>query len=144
MIHGIQVFVPILIAQDVECHVVNTASMMGFLSYFAVSANYHVTKHAVVALSEQLYHELAQRGSKVKVSVLCPGAVNTRIMDSGRNRPAALQDGPAEQPRSPAYEELMQAVQGGMSPHQVADRVVEAVREEKFYILTHPEYKPLV
>jgi NAD(P)-dependent dehydrogenase (short-subunit alcohol dehydrogenase family) len=144
VIHGVRVFVPIMLAQDTECHMVNTASIAGLLPYHPLSASYHVTKHGVVALSEQLYYELAQRGAKVKVSVLCPGGVSTRIMDSGRNRPTALQNAPAEVQLGPAYEAMMQAVQDGMSPQQVADYVFKAVRDEKFYILPHPEYKPLV
>ena len=96
VIHGVRVFVPIMLAQDTEGHIVNTASIAGLLPYHPLSASYHVTKHGVVALSEQLYHELAQRGAKVKVSVLCPGGVSTRIMDAERNRPTALQHASAE------------------------------------------------
>ena len=72
VIHGMRVFVPIMLEEDTECHIVNTASLAGLISSPGLGA-YKVTKHAVVTLSETLYHELAERGSKVKVSVLCPG-----------------------------------------------------------------------
>src|SRR5262249_18260593 len=79
VIHGVRVFVPLMLAQDTECHIVNTASMAGLISGPGLGA-YKVAKHAVVTLSETLYHELAEHGANVKVSVLCPGIVNTRIM----------------------------------------------------------------
>jgi NAD(P)-dependent dehydrogenase (short-subunit alcohol dehydrogenase family) len=145
VIHGLRIFVPIMLAQDTECHIVNTASAAGLLPYHPVAA-YQVTKHAVVALSEQLYYSLAQRTAKVKASVLCPGWVNTHIMDAGRNRPVELQNPDSDQPASPALEAVIQsmrqAAQAGMSPQQVAEHVFSAIREDKFYILTHPEFKP--
>lgn len=144
VIHGVRVFVPLMLAQDTECHLVNTASMAGLLSGPGLGA-YKVTKHAVVTLSETLYHELAERGAKVKVSVLCPGIVNTRIMESARNRPGHL---PPTEPLGPAsgarWETLRQLVPAGMPPGQVADAVFAALREDQFYILTHPEGKEYV
>jgi NAD(P)-dependent dehydrogenase (short-subunit alcohol dehydrogenase family) len=144
VIHGVRVFVPLMLAQDLECHIVNTASMAGLISGPGVGA-YKVSKHGVVTLSETLHHELAERGAKVKVSVLCPGIVNTRIMESGRNRPGHL---PPTEPLGPAsgaqWEALRQLVPAGMPPGQVADAVFEALRKEQFYILTHPEGKEAV
>jgi NAD(P)-dependent dehydrogenase (short-subunit alcohol dehydrogenase family) len=141
VIHGVRVFVPIMLAQDTACHIVNTASMAGLVSGSGLGV-YRVTKHGVVTLSETLYHELVQRGAKVKVSVLCPGYVNTRIMEAARNRPVHL---PPTQPRNPASaaqrDAMRQAVQAGMPPAQVADAVFKALREDTFYILTHPEWK---
>jgi NAD(P)-dependent dehydrogenase (short-subunit alcohol dehydrogenase family) len=145
VIHGLRVFVPIMLAQDVECHIVNTASIAGLLSYHP-TATYQVTKHAVVALSEQLYFSLALRAAKVKTSVLCPGWVNTQIMDSERNRPVALRNPDPDQLLNPVYEAMLQygrqAVQAGMSPSTVAEQIFSAIREDKFYILTHPEFRP--
>lgn len=145
VIHGLRIFVPMMLAQDTECHVINTASVAGLLSYHP-SALYQVTKHGVVALSEQLYYSLAQRTAKVKVSVLCPGWVSTRIMDSERNRPPELQGEPSKEPMSPEREaiiqEMRQAARAGMSPQQVADYTFKAIRAEQFYILTHPEFNP--
>jgi NAD(P)-dependent dehydrogenase (short-subunit alcohol dehydrogenase family) len=144
VIHGVRVFVPLMLAQDTECHVVNTASVAGLISGPGLGA-YKVAKHGVVTLSETLHHELAERGAKVKVAVLCPGVVSTRIMDSARNRPGHL---PAPEPRGPAanarWEFLRQMVQAGMAPAQVADAVFGAVREGRFYVLTHPETKEIV
>ena len=144
VIHGVRVFVPLMLAQDAECHIVNTASMAGLIAGPGLGA-YKVTKHGVVTLSETLHHELAERGAKVKVSVLCPGIVNTRIMESARNRPGDL---PPTGPRGPASEERWEAlrrlVPAGMPAAQVADAVFEALRKDRFYILTHPEGKEAV
>ena len=144
VIHGVRVFVPLMLAQDAECHIVNTASTAGLISGPGLGA-YKVTKHGLVTLSETLHHELAERGAKVKVSVLCPGIVNTRIMESARNRPGDL---PPTGPRGPASEERWEAlrrlVPAGMPAAQVADAVFEALRKDRFYILTHPEGKEAV
>ena len=144
VVHGVRVFVPLMLAQDAECHIVNTASTAGLISGPGLGA-YKVTKHGVVTLSETLHHELAERGAKVKVSVLCPGIVNTRIMESARNRPGDLSP---TGPRGPASEERWEAlsrlVPAGMPAAQVADAVFEALRKDRFYILTHPEGKEAV
>jgi NAD(P)-dependent dehydrogenase (short-subunit alcohol dehydrogenase family) len=145
-IHGARVFVPLMLNQDTECHIVNTASIQGLLSYHPLTASYQVSKHGVVALSEQLFHELAQREAKIKVSVLCPGWVRTSIGESGRNRPSASQDVPGEfDPLYEAvYQQCYQALQDGALPGEVAGLVFRAIREEKFYILPHPEWNPAV
>ena len=107
-----------------------------------------MTKHALVALTENLYHSLSRREAKIKASVLCPGWVQTRIADCERNRPPELQDDPSTIVMTPeiaaAQEEVRQACETGMSPDKVADCVFQAVQDEKFYILTHPEFTPLV
>jgi NAD(P)-dependent dehydrogenase (short-subunit alcohol dehydrogenase family) len=90
-LYGIRVFMPIMLDQVAEGHIANTASIAGLISY-SPDAPCHLSKHAVVALSEKLYCDLTQRGASVQVSGLCPGLVNTRIMDGERNRPADLQD----------------------------------------------------
>jgi short-subunit dehydrogenase len=141
VIHGLRSFVPIMLAQDTQCHIVNTASLSGLMSFPRASV-YSVTKHGVVTLSEALYHELAEHGGKVKVSVLCPGLVKTRILDCARNRPERLAAtapmGPVE---AAGWEALRKEMQTAMPPAQVADAVFQAIREERFYILTHPEGK---
>ncbi|NIV39632.1 MAG: SDR family NAD(P)-dependent oxidoreductase, partial [Anaerolineae bacterium] len=143
VIYGLQVFLPIMYAQDTECHIVNNSSIAGLLPYHP-SAPYQVTKHAVVALSENLHHSLAQRNTKIGVSVLCPGWVKTRILDSQRNRPPELQNAPSSEPPSPEYlairKQFTDAVEAGMSPKEVADQVVRAIRDERFWILTHSDY----
>jgi NAD(P)-dependent dehydrogenase (short-subunit alcohol dehydrogenase family) len=144
VIHGIRAFVPIMLQQGDECHVVNTASRAGLLTRPWL-AMYCASKHAVVALSESLYHELALTGSKVKVSVLCPAVVNTRIGESERNRPDDLRDAagagvPAQQMQ--AMEQAFRALLAtGLAPEEVAGAVVEAIRDERFYIITHDETK---
>ncbi len=147
VIYGIRAFVPRMLEQDTEGHIVNTASVAGLTSGPDLGI-YKVTKQGVVTLSETLYHELALRGAKVKASVLCPGFVNTQIMDSFRNRPSRLQNDPAEEKMGPEGEALLQfmrqAMEAGMPPHQVADIVFQAIRDEKFYILTHPELKEAI
>jgi short-subunit dehydrogenase len=144
VIYGLKVFVPLMLAQDTECQIVNTASIAGLLPSHPFAA-YQVTKHGVVALSENLYHSLAQRKAKVKVSVLCPGMVNTRIMDAARNRPLELENEPSDEPMSPKraaiVEDLRKRAQAGMSPREVAEHVFRAIRGEQFCILTHPEWK---
>jgi NAD(P)-dependent dehydrogenase (short-subunit alcohol dehydrogenase family) len=147
VIHGVRTFVPLMLAQDTEGHVVNTASMAG-LTAAAGYGIYSVTKHGVVNLTESLYYDLKDRGAKIKTSVLCPGIVNTRIVDAARNRPQGLlnqPDAPPQSRRDAAAEHFVRrAVEGGLSPQRVAGQVFEAIREEKFYILTHPDWKPLV
>lgn len=147
VIHGVRFFVPIMLEQDTDGHVVNTASIAGLISGSALGI-YKVTKHGVVSLSETLSCELAEMGSKVKVSVLCPGFVNTRIMDSDRNRPAELQNPPEEEVWTPEMEAqsegMRRAVLRGIPATHVADAVFDAIREERFYIHTHPELKAWV
>jgi NAD(P)-dependent dehydrogenase (short-subunit alcohol dehydrogenase family) len=144
VIHGVRVFVPIMLAQDTECHIVNTASMSGLISVPSFGV-YNVTKHGVVTLSETLYQELAERRAKIRVSVLCPGIVSTRILESARNRPGHLATtDPAAAPSGPRWEALRQLVPTGMPPEQVADAVFAALRKDQFYILTHPEGKEAI
>ncbi len=140
VIHGVRAFAPRLIAQN-EGHIVNTASVAGLISPPGTGA-YNVTKHAVVTLSESLYHDLHARGSAVGVSVLCPAYVPTRITESERSRPASLPAG-EKSPETLAREAMLKrAVSSGkISADQVAQAVVAAVREERFYILTHPRIK---
>jgi NAD(P)-dependent dehydrogenase (short-subunit alcohol dehydrogenase family) len=141
VIHGVKVFTPLMLAQNVECHIVNTASAAGLL-VGGTFAPYSVTKHAVVALSESLYLTLQQRSALVKVSVLCPGLVRTNIINVERNRPAYLQNEPVEMtPEMRAGLNFFKAaIEAAMPPLQVADTVFDAIKDEQFYILTHPEW----
>jgi NAD(P)-dependent dehydrogenase (short-subunit alcohol dehydrogenase family) len=147
VIYGIHYFVPRMLAQDSEGHIVNTASAAGLISSPGTGI-YKVSKHGVVTLSETLALELAARGAKLKASVLCPEFVNTRILDAERNRPQALQNAPEEQHMNPEMVAIVEAVrrvvQAGLAPSQVADMVFGAIRQEKFYIFTHPTTKQLV
>jgi NAD(P)-dependent dehydrogenase (short-subunit alcohol dehydrogenase family) len=140
VIHGVRAFTPRLIAQN-EGHIVNTASVAGLISPPGSGA-YNVTKHAVVTLSESLYHDLRERGSGVGVSVLCPAYVPTRITDSERNRPRDLPLSEKSAATLAREAMLRKAVTSGkVSADQVAQAVVAAVKEERFYILTHPRIK---
>ena len=144
VIYGLHFFIPRMLMQDTEGHIVNTASAAGLISGGGAGI-YSVSKHGVVAVSETLALELAARGAKLKASVLCPELVNTRILDAERNRPQALQNAPEEQRMSPkmdaVVQTLRQLMEGGLAPSQVAEMVFDAIRQEKFYILTHPTTK---
>ena len=140
VIHGVRAFTPHLIKQD-EGHIVNTASVAGLISPPGSGA-YNVTKHGVVALSESLYHDLRERNSKVGVSVLCPAYVPTGIVDSERNRPKDLPISTKSEATLAREAMLRKAVTSGkISADQVAQAVVAAIRDERFYILTHPRIK---
>ncbi len=141
VIHGIRVFVPIMLEQGTEGHVVNTASTAG-LSTGPGLPIYHATKHAVVALSEVLHHEFAATGAKLRVSVVCPLYVDTRIVDCHRNRPPELQNDVTpvlSRPEvQPAVEAFRQLLASGHTPAQIADDVFNAIRDEKFYVISDP------
>lgn len=145
LIHGIKIFTPIMLAQNTDSHIVNTSSAGGLIG-FHPSGAYQATKHAIVALSENLSVSLSIRNAPVKVSVLCPSWTKTKIAAAERNRPAALQDKPVPvSPQEQAIADFMnQSVEAGMSPTEVADQVFRAIREERFYIITHPESKVLI
>jgi NAD(P)-dependent dehydrogenase (short-subunit alcohol dehydrogenase family) len=138
VIHGIRAFLPVLAAQR-EGHIVNTASAAGLLP--GAGPVYDASKHAVVAISEDLYSSVAAAGIPVGVSVLCPGWVHTRIADAGRNWPERLGDPP---PRSPVAgmmtEPFRQAIGTGLAPDAVADLVADAVAADRFWIFTDPAF----
>jgi NAD(P)-dependent dehydrogenase (short-subunit alcohol dehydrogenase family) len=145
VIYGVKVFTPIMMAQNCECHIVNTSSGAG-LTAGGFSAPYAATKHAVVALSESLTLALQQRNSMVKVSVLCPGMVRTNIGNAERNRPEDLKNEPV--PLSPEMEAGRAAFQALMAvstpPGEVAEMVFDAIRKEQFYILTDPKWMEVI
>jgi NAD(P)-dependent dehydrogenase (short-subunit alcohol dehydrogenase family) len=146
VIHGVRTFVPLMLEQDVPCHMVNTASIAGLIAP-PNQGIYNVTKHGVVAITETLYRELAEMGAQLKVSVLCPSHVRTRIYDAERNRPDRA-GGPMPAPKLEAiWTEVAERYRdyGGMLlPEYVADCTFRAIREERLYILTHPELNPLL
>ena len=136
VIHGVRAFVPRMLDGGEEGHVVNTASIAG-LTPLPGNAPYGVSKAGVVALSEALYLELQQRGARVRASVLCPGIVRTNILDSQRNRPEALRN--PEPPRPDLAQERLrdEFARSAIAPAEVAAKVFEAIRDERFWILTH-------
>lgn len=143
VIHGIRTFVPIMAAQDSECHIVNTSSMAA-LTAMPYSGIYHMTKHAVLGLSESLYHELAFHVPNVKVSVLCPEAINTGISASERNRPSAYsRDGDIVESdaRTIVSEALTDSVAVGIGPEVMAQRVFDGIVAERFYLLSEEAWR---
>jgi NAD(P)-dependent dehydrogenase (short-subunit alcohol dehydrogenase family) len=143
VVHGISAFAPRLIAQD-EGHIVNTASVAGLISPPGMGA-YCVSKHAVVTLSEALHHDLRERGSRVGVSVLCPAYVPTGIADSERNSPPGVSLSKKSKERLAKEAALKKAVASGkLSADDVARAVVAAIKENRFYVLTHPAIKSAV
>jgi NAD(P)-dependent dehydrogenase (short-subunit alcohol dehydrogenase family) len=134
VVHGIRAFMPRLVEQG-EGHVVNTASLAG-LKAAPFMAAYNATKHAVVAISESLAHECAMAAPGVHVSVLCPAFIRTRIAESGRNWPAHLGENPSPPSDSPAAGMMRQLVESGLEPSVYAARVVEAVRTNRFFVLS--------
>jgi len=131
VIHGIRHLLPALIESGEPGHVVNTASMAGMITTPFLGP-YNASKHGVVALSETLAKELELEGANVGVSVVCPGFVKTNIADFGHGE------------RTKVSEALHQLVAAGQAPERVADVIVAAIREPRFYVLTHPEMKPQI
>jgi NAD(P)-dependent dehydrogenase (short-subunit alcohol dehydrogenase family) len=142
VIHGVATFVPLLMEQG-EGHVVNTASIAG-LTTAPFIGPYNATKQAVVAISETLYKDLQIAGaSGVGVSVLCPGFVQTRIADSGRNRPDWAPEREVEG-AGDARSVIRDLVDGGIPAEVVAERVLHSVRTGTFYVLTHPDLRAAI
>jgi NAD(P)-dependent dehydrogenase (short-subunit alcohol dehydrogenase family) len=138
VLHGCRIFLPLIRAQG-EGHIVNTASLAAFATGLPTFAPYVTSKFAILGASECLEIELLSAGEAVGVSVLCPGVVNTRMSDAERNRPAGVE--PSEDPRRTSILDAMRrlAEESGMDPAQVAGMVVDAIRERRFFVLTHPD-----
>ncbi|MDE3044945.1 MAG: SDR family NAD(P)-dependent oxidoreductase [Acidobacteriota bacterium] len=135
VIYGLNAFLPLFLEQN-EGHVVNTGSLAGLGGVPGMGA-YCASKFAVVGISESLFHELALSGANVGVSALCPGFVKTRIFESQRNMPNELVSY-NEDPRARAIADIAQsAVEAGIDASEVAQRVLDAVVQRKFWILTH-------
>jgi len=135
VVNGCRSFVPRLIAQGEPAHVVNTASLGGFLTSGGLGM-YSVSKYAVVSYTEALAQELAPHG--IGASVLCPGFVRTRLGDAARNRPQRLGTAPA------LLEPILPGMAAGMEPDEVGRHLVRGVEEEALYIFTHPEIAPML
>src|SRR5581483_3420879 len=131
VVNGMRTFLPIMLAQEEEGWMVNTASTMGLV--FGGNM-YGVTKHAVVAMTETLYTQLKQAQAKVGISLLCPGVVSTRLFQGHRNRPPELRN------EGESFEYTGPDMSNAMKPPEVADIVFQAVRDEQFYILTDHDW----
>ena len=146
VIHGVRTFTPLMLSHAEEGHIVNTASVAGLVQGNRV---YSVTKHAVVALSEALYEGLTLEGAKIGASVLCPGLFVTNLSNAERNRPESLKNAPVAiaapppqaQAPSPARERLMSTMR---QPDSAAEQVLQAIKDNQFYILTHEEYEDII
>lgn len=138
VVNGIHTFMPIMLEQDVEAHIVNTASLAGLIMN-PMNISYGVSKHAVVALTESMHIELQTRASKVKVSVLCPGPINTDIMHSSeRNRPDSVPPPPELTEEEALFRRAYELwLERGMDPKEVGRQVLDAIKEERLYVITH-------
>jgi NAD(P)-dependent dehydrogenase (short-subunit alcohol dehydrogenase family) len=130
VIHGVEVFVPRMIAQKEPGHILNTASMAGLIASQGLGV-YNTSKYAVVGLSETLAKDLRPYG--IGVSILCPIGVDTRIRESERNRPAALRN------ETPAGGEAVNLIGRMLAPETVAEMALAAIRENRLYVITHEE-----
>jgi NAD(P)-dependent dehydrogenase (short-subunit alcohol dehydrogenase family) len=144
VVNGVRAFLPAMLDGGDEGHLVNTSSVAGLMT--GPGDVYGVTKHAVQRYTEGLWYELQARGGRVGISALCPGIVATRINTGFRNRPSHLvEDGRPPMANVALFEEMdARYAEAGMPPDDVAGAVVEAVRQDRFYILTHPGVKDLV
>ena len=145
VIHGVRSFTPLMLAAaradpGYRGHIVNTASMAGLLNQPNLGA-YNVSKHAVVSLSETLYHDLSLVTDQVRCSVLCPYFVPTGIHKSHRNRPSDLANPtPATQSQLIAQAMINKAVASGkLTAADIAERTFDAIKRDSFYIVPHPD-----
>ena len=130
VIHGVEAFVPRMVARGEPAHIVNTASMAGLIASKGLGV-YNTSKYAVVGLSETLAKDL--KPYRIGVSVLCPLGVQTQIRQSERNRPAALRN---ERDERAAPVEL---IGRSLAPETVADMVLAAIHANELYVITHDE-----
>jgi NAD(P)-dependent dehydrogenase (short-subunit alcohol dehydrogenase family) len=144
VVYGVRSFLPHMLRHREGGHIVNTASMAGMINGMGFSP-YAATKFAVVSMSEGLAAQLQPHG--IGVSVLCPEFVRTRIGESGRNRPERYGESPQLDPASAAAQvvaEIARRLEAGIDPGKVAAKVLEAIRNEQFYIFTHPNMRQAV
>jgi len=150
VIHGVRIFTPIMLKQGDECHIVNVSSMEGLFSGSGPGGCvYGTAKHGVISLTETLRTDLEIRGSKLKVSVVCPGFVNTKIFLGDIHRPEEFQNPPSKQVESTRTADyfakfgytLEKAFKETslMSSEESAEIIFQGIKEEKFYILTHKD-----
>ena len=139
VVHGVQSFVPIMRAQATPAHIVNTSSIAGLWSGISFIGPYAVSKVGVVSLSETLHAELRAEQSAIGVSVLCPSSVDTNVMEAERNRPTSL----GTEQRTEVAESVRLMIRDGLSgadgktPAEVAAITLDAIRHDRFWIITH-------
>jgi NAD(P)-dependent dehydrogenase (short-subunit alcohol dehydrogenase family) len=146
VVHGVRAFVPRMLERGQEGHIVNTASMAGLMT----AANpYNVSKHGVVCLTEGLYRDLREMAAPVSASVVCPGLINTRILDAERNRADTFGERTDVAGLRSELQEFTAgfeaALRSGYPPEVVADEVLDGIRNDTFYIFpAQPEIVELV
>ena len=144
VIHGVHTFLPVMKAQGTPAHIVSTSSVAGILSGIAFIGPYAVAKVGVVSISETLRQEVAFEGLPIGVSVLCPSATDTGMMEAERNRP----EGMAPEARTEMAEGWRAAIGAqmkgaeGKSPEEVAAQVVDAILHDRFWVITHSDLTP--
>lgn len=139
VLYGLQAFVPGMLAHGEEGHIVNTASLAGWMPG---GGTYGVSKHGVLSLTETLHRDLKARGAQVSASVLCPGFVNTQIFNSERNRPAEFGTVAAADPMAQAMASSMLSM--GKQPSEIAEVVFDSIANDRFYVLPHPAWDSIV
>ena len=142
VIHGLRAFLPTMLQSGEPGHVVSTASMAGMMAG-PMMGPYNATKFAVVAIMETLRAELEMTGANVSCSVLCPGFVNTDIMNSGRNRPAELAGRPDPEAPAEMAEMIKQRFETATPPSRVAEIVEEGIRANRLHLFTDQEFRPI-
>lgn len=146
--NGIRIFAPIMLEQDCECHILNTASGAGLIPYHPVVA-YQVSKAAVVSITENTHYAMKLRGAKVTTSVLCPGFVATDIIQNNeKRRPKELENTAADEKISEQQQQLVDSIAAGMetlsiTPKEMADQAFDAIKRGEVYI-NSPSILPLI
>lgn len=144
VIHGIRSFVPRMLQQNAPGRVVNTSSIGGLLAGTGFLAPYQATKHAVAAITESLYGELAQEPGEITASLLCPGEISTGIWKSERLREPTQQNRLRSEAEQQFHEFFVNSAATAMSPIEFAALVFEGIEQDKFWLTPNPEFKPLL
>jgi NAD(P)-dependent dehydrogenase (short-subunit alcohol dehydrogenase family) len=146
VIYGIHTFMPIMKRQGTPAHIVSTSSAAGLFSGVPYIGPYAVAKVGVVSVSETLRVELGMAGAPIGVSVLCPGMTNTGVMESERNRPGEL----GSESRTEDAEAMRQFIRSGFTgptgkePDAVAGMVVDAIKNDRFWVISHADLRPTI
>ena len=141
--NAIRTFVPRMLSQNDPSHIVNTASEASFVARAYVGV-YHSSKHAVLAMTETLAQELGFIEANIRVSVLCPGAVKTAVMEADRNRPESLaRSGGDNETGNRLLNVYRRSLERGLSADRVAEVVIDGIRSDRFFLFPHPEVAEL-
>ncbi|AZV59151.1 SDR family NAD(P)-dependent oxidoreductase [Clostridium sp. AWRP] len=145
VINSIKTFIPIMMKQNNECHIINTSSIAGLTSAPGNSI-YGVSKHGIINISETLYYELKLARAKIDVAVVCPSFVKTRLIDAERNRPEEFKspESVQSQQKEMINQVFNKGVLNGISPEKVSEKIFEGIRNKKFYIFTDDDCKAII